>query len=213
MAFPLGPIAIFLTTQEPNPLRQPLGRPQSDKLTLPSGRHVTIGGGPLIVHELRRANAFYNYLTELRHLRDWNHDTGTEVLKFKQAKWYLATRGERLRTLSHQAELWYSEARDGDLRVRFLEVALQRAVGREIFHARMALCEARVDRVLYCAILDTIGQVERMLGDEEEEGWDWKVGLREQWDARDRLYLVEIEGLSDVAWDSAWLAAQRTMIY
>lgn len=109
--------------------------------------------------------------------------------------------------------MWRSEDRDGSQRVRILEVALQCAVGREYLYAKIALCKARVDMVLYRAILDTVEQVERMLGEEEEEGWDWKVGLRAQLDARDRLYLVEIENLSDVARDSFWRTAQGLMIY
>ena len=36
---------------------------------------------------------------------------------------------------------------------------MQRAVGREYLYAKIALCKARVDMVLYRAILDTIEQV------------------------------------------------------
>lgn len=187
--------------------------PPAQKLTLPSGQHVTAGGGKLIEKELRRANAFCNHLTEIAHLRDSDYNTGTEVQRPYASKWCLLTRGTRLRTLAVQQVLWRGECADGFLRVRILEEAAKRAVGREFLPARMALCEARLDMPQYCAILSTLKDVEEMLVEEALEGWDWRVGLRAQLDARDRLYYKEIGGLSTCGEQSYRRAAMPSGLY
>ncbi|PVH77698.1 hypothetical protein DL98DRAFT_534467 [Cadophora sp. DSE1049] len=173
--------------------------PPAQKITLPSGQHVTFGGGRLVESELRQANAFCNHLTEIRHLRDSDYDTGTEVAVPQVSKWYLCTRGMRLRTLAIQKALWRGEHVDGFVRLFILEMAARRADGTERLRARMALCNARIDMVLYRRILSTLRKVEEMLLEEALEGWDWRVGLRAQFDARDRLYYEEIGNLSSVA--------------
>lgn len=189
--------------------------PPAQKLVHPTtGQHLTRGGGQLVESRLRKANNFYNHLTEIHHLRDSNYDTGTDHIQYRTTKWYLATRGQRLRTLPIQLSLWREEKRLGKLRVRVLEKASQIAVGgREILYARMALCEARVDGILHGQILATIVEVQAMVMEKVNDGWDWKVGLRAQLDARDRLYLVEITSLSAVGIISFKLAALIPNVY
>ncbi|KAK0111567.1 hypothetical protein ONS95_001917 [Cadophora gregata] len=113
----------------------------------------------------------------------------------------------RLRTLVAQKSLWHGEYADVAVRVRILEVAVQRAVGREILVARMALCEAMLYMVSYRAILSMLRDIESMLAEEALDGWDWRVGLRAQLDARDRLYYKEIGNLSAVAEERYTLAS------
>jgi hypothetical protein len=58
---------------------------------------------------LRAANRACNTETRRRHPTDMELHTGRGICEYKQAKWFLATRGQKLRTIEAQRRLYRGE--------------------------------------------------------------------------------------------------------
>jgi predicted signal transduction protein with EAL and GGDEF domain len=101
------------------------------------------------------------------------------VSKEKIHRWYLATRGEKLRTCRAYVKAYQS----------LLEVAKTRVFGLEATASSTAHRELK-EATNYVEILqrglEIIRKLQQMVHDETGKSWDWKTGLREQMEIRKR---------------------------
>jgi hypothetical protein len=114
--------------------------------------------------------------------------TGKNICKYKRTKWFLATRGQKLRITKAQRRLYRGEIAVTKRRKKAL-IEDSKVAGRigdgnnEEKHAAGAkLATALADSAIYISIMKILDDVERMALKENEDGWDWKAGLRAQLD-------------------------------
>ena len=175
-------------------------------------RHGLGGGadvfGPAMINwaALRAANQAFDDETSRKHEADMELNTGTNICEYKneKTKWFLATRGMKLRTLAAQRTLYIGERTVATNRKVAAICALKTAgrVGDGNNAAKHLagnkLVEALADCAIYITVIRILDELERMVLRETQNGWDWKTELRAQLDERNVLYEL-VGGLSDAA--------------
>jgi len=147
-------------------------------------------------------------------------NTGTNICEYKneKTKWFLATRGMKLRTLAAHRTLYIGERALATNRKAAAICALK-TVGRvgdgnnAAKHlAGNKLVEALAECAIYITVIRILDGRERMVLRETQNGWDWKTELQAQLDERNVLSEL-VGGLSDAARVTFILAADAINFY
>jgi len=173
----------------------------------PGIRSIFMGSGGIDQVKLRAANLQANNEMQRKHEADMEISTGTDILTWKKTKWFLATRGQKLRTIAAQRNLYHKELNLAtDKKAQLMESV--RAAGdgdgedNPLKSERAKkLREAIADWSCYLTIMKILNEVEVMVVAETQASWDWKAGLRQQLDKRNVLYALTWN-LSDEAMET-----------
>jgi hypothetical protein len=141
---------------------------------------IVDGMGAPDLRSLRAANLASDAEVRARHAADPEFDTGTSLVNFN---WLTATRGEKLRTSVAHRNAYRAKL---DRAREKLEYAKHVVEGTDTLPVGLELETAQMDVLLLEKMLDCVDELERLCLAETELGWDWKRGIEEQKQVRQK---------------------------